>query len=213
MNYNNYSIYTIKNPKSIRFLFGMTKGTKTKLLQVIQNEQYKSRVSYFQIIGYRTVFEVVHDKTYKDLKGIYNKQIEQLVTDYNAEAESVYSGINCLTYEEVFDMFRESLNDIVLNNVRKSIKKLHTEIKDTVWAEKKISNISKVVVYSNFMGLVIGSLNHIMPLIIDFAGNLYRGTTYKTISEQCLYECNNFLKSIDYPAFLTKENWKTLPTK
>ena len=105
MNYNNYSIYTIKNPKSIRFLFGMTKGTKIKLLQVIQNEQHKSRVSYFQIIGYRTVFEVVHDKTYKDLKGIYNKQVEQLVTDYNAEAESVYSGINCLTYEEVFERY------------------------------------------------------------------------------------------------------------
>ena len=218
----NCLVYTIDGLENVKYLSMIDdKNIFHPAFTLTDPKTNNVHVMYWQIYYTAVILEVIVDENFTDAVGVRDETVTRIIKDYNAEARSVYDGINCFCYEEVFDKMWDELREYVYEKVSEHIKTLSKELDNLPYAQKKINNTSTLIKFGNMLGFLIRipqpqkcgcaiiKCVRTALLFIDRYGKLYRDNI-ETINTECETEFNNFLGSIEYPMLVTKENWKTI---
>ena len=212
----NCLVYTIDGAKNINYLAMVNdKDTFHPAFTLTDMKTDKVRVMYWQVYYTSIFLEVVVDENFTDTIGVRDKKITEIIRDYNSEAKSVYNGINCLSYADVFETMWKELNQYVCEKMFDHLKTLSKELDKTPYAQKTISDKSLLIKFGNMLGLLVRTPAECIKtalLFIDRHGNLCRDNI-ESINAQHENEFNSFLRSIEYPMLVTTDNWKTLPVR
>lgn len=212
----NCLVYTIDGAKNINYLAMVNdKDIFHPAFTLTDMKTDKVRVMYWQVYYTSIFLEVVVDKDFTDIIGVKDKKVTEIIRDYNSEAQSVYDGINCLSYADVFEKMWDELREYTYDKVIEHLKSLSKELDKLPYAQKKVSDSSTLIKFGNMMGLLVRIPAECIKtalLFIDRHGNLCRDNI-ESINAQHENEFNSFLRSIEYPMLITTDNWKTLPVR